>query len=238
MAANVSSARDLTWMALAALKYSLIRQISTTVEYEVNIDGRARVFHNTNSLVKSGSWDIGLSKTGYVQRGGQVSGIAGLGKQQVHDHPAARFLGQTDSYRRRQSGQALNRVRCLGAAGPIRPASRAWRARSRCPGPGYRKFELACPCAGQRVGRSAGPGLLRRPAAGAGPWERKARPSRCRVLWGWRPFSIRARQMEWLFAGRRWRRAKQHAHSRIMSQGCIEWRLLVLRVSHHRKARR
>jgi len=70
-AANVSSARDLTRMVAAAHKYPLIRQYSTTAEYEVNIDGRARAFHNTNSLVRSDSWDIGLSKTGYINEAGK-----------------------------------------------------------------------------------------------------------------------------------------------------------------------
>jgi serine-type D-Ala-D-Ala endopeptidase (penicillin-binding protein 7) len=70
-AANVSSARDLTRMVAAAHKYPLIRQYSTTAEYEVNIAGRTQSFHNTNSLVKSESWDIGLSKTGYINEAGK-----------------------------------------------------------------------------------------------------------------------------------------------------------------------
>jgi D-alanyl-D-alanine endopeptidase (penicillin-binding protein 7) len=70
-AANVSSARDLTKMVAAAHKYPLIRQYSTTAEYEVTIAGRNQAFHNTNSLVRSDSWDIGLSKTGYINEAGK-----------------------------------------------------------------------------------------------------------------------------------------------------------------------
>ena len=69
--ANVSSARDLTKLVAAAHGYPLIRQFSTTPEYEVNIAGRPRAFHNTNSLVKSDNWEIGLSKTGYISEAGK-----------------------------------------------------------------------------------------------------------------------------------------------------------------------
>lgn len=69
--ANVSSAHDLTKLVAAAHGYPLIRQFSTTPEYEVNIAGRPRAFHNTNSLVKSDGWDIGLSKTGYISEAGK-----------------------------------------------------------------------------------------------------------------------------------------------------------------------
>ncbi|MFA7269886.1 MAG: D-alanyl-D-alanine endopeptidase [Sterolibacterium sp.] len=70
-AANVSSARDLVKMVAAAHQYPLIRDFTTTSEYEVRIAGRTQAFHNTNSLVKSASWDIGLSKTGYISEAGK-----------------------------------------------------------------------------------------------------------------------------------------------------------------------
>lgn len=70
-AANVSSARDLTRLVAAAHRYPLIRRFSTTPEYEVNIAGRPRLFHNTNSLVRSDSWEIGLSKTGFISEAGR-----------------------------------------------------------------------------------------------------------------------------------------------------------------------
>ena len=70
-AANVSSARDLVKMVAAAHQYPLIREFTTATEYEVRIAGRTQAFHNTNSLVKSASWDIGLSKTGYISEAGK-----------------------------------------------------------------------------------------------------------------------------------------------------------------------
>ncbi|HTH94454.1 MAG TPA: D-alanyl-D-alanine endopeptidase [Rhodocyclaceae bacterium] len=71
--ANVSSARDLVKMVAAAHQYPLIRQFTTTPEYTVDIGGREQVFHNTNSLVRNenSGWDIGLSKTGYINEAGK-----------------------------------------------------------------------------------------------------------------------------------------------------------------------
>ncbi len=70
-AENVSSARDLTKMVAAAHKYPLIRQFSTTPEYDFVVDGRVQTFHNTNRLVSSENWEIGLSKTGYINEAGK-----------------------------------------------------------------------------------------------------------------------------------------------------------------------
>lgn len=70
-AANVSSARDLVKMVAFAHQYPLIREFTTATEYDVKIAGRTQAFHNTNSLVKSATWDIGLSKTGYINEAGK-----------------------------------------------------------------------------------------------------------------------------------------------------------------------
>jgi D-alanyl-D-alanine endopeptidase (penicillin-binding protein 7) len=69
---NVSTARDLGQIVRASYGYALIREYSTTESYEVEIaDGRERLFHNTNGLVRSGQWDIGLQKTGYISEAGR-----------------------------------------------------------------------------------------------------------------------------------------------------------------------
>jgi serine-type D-Ala-D-Ala endopeptidase (penicillin-binding protein 7) len=70
-AQNVSSARDLVKMVGAAHQYPLIREFSTSEEYEVAVKGRAQTFRNTNALVKSDNWSIGLSKTGYISEAGR-----------------------------------------------------------------------------------------------------------------------------------------------------------------------
>ncbi len=68
---NVSTAADLAKMVRAAHRYPLIREFSTTSEAVVGIGGRDLAYHNTNPLVKSTSWDVGLSKTGYIQEAGK-----------------------------------------------------------------------------------------------------------------------------------------------------------------------
>ncbi|QDX79982.1 D-alanyl-D-alanine endopeptidase [Denitratisoma sp. DHT3] len=70
-AANVSSARDLTKMVAAAHQYPLIREFSTTSEYQVPLGRRTETFRNTNMLVRTGNWDIGLSKTGFINEAGR-----------------------------------------------------------------------------------------------------------------------------------------------------------------------
>ena len=72
-AANVSSARDLVKMVAAAHSYPLIREFTTTAEYEVAVNDRVQTFRNTNPLVraKDSSWEIGLSKTGYINEAGK-----------------------------------------------------------------------------------------------------------------------------------------------------------------------
>ena len=69
--ANVSTARDLVKMVTAAHQYPLIRAFTTTAEYDVAIRGRSQTFRNTNILVRNSNWDIGLSKTGYINEAGK-----------------------------------------------------------------------------------------------------------------------------------------------------------------------
>lgn len=68
--ANVSSPRDLARLVAAAYHYPLIREFTTTPQYVVNVDGRPLIFRNTNSLVNSPVWNIGLSKTGFIRESG------------------------------------------------------------------------------------------------------------------------------------------------------------------------
>jgi D-alanyl-D-alanine endopeptidase (penicillin-binding protein 7) len=70
---NVSTARDLATLVGAAAQYPLIREFSTTGSHYVEVGpaGRWLGFNNTNNLVKSGQWDIQLSKTGYIREAGK-----------------------------------------------------------------------------------------------------------------------------------------------------------------------
>ena len=68
---NVSTAHDLAKMVAAAHRYPLIRELSTMPEATVEIGGRDLAYRNTNPLVKSAAWDVGLSKTGYIHEAGK-----------------------------------------------------------------------------------------------------------------------------------------------------------------------
>ncbi len=69
---NVSTAEDLATLARSAHRYAKIRQYSTATAYAVSIGGRHPVaFRNTNRLVGAGAWDIGLSKTGFINEAGR-----------------------------------------------------------------------------------------------------------------------------------------------------------------------
>jgi D-alanyl-D-alanine endopeptidase (penicillin-binding protein 7) len=70
---NQSTARDLGRMVTAARNYPLIREASTTRRLEVRpYKGRGPLtYANTNRLLKNESWDIALSKTGYINEAGR-----------------------------------------------------------------------------------------------------------------------------------------------------------------------
>jgi D-alanyl-D-alanine endopeptidase (penicillin-binding protein 7) len=55
----------------AAHSYPLIREYSTRPSAQVRARGGTVGFRNTNSLVRSDSWDIELSKTGYISAAGR-----------------------------------------------------------------------------------------------------------------------------------------------------------------------
>jgi D-alanyl-D-alanine endopeptidase (penicillin-binding protein 7) len=68
---NVASARDLVKLVRAAHEYPLIREYSTRDRRTVQVHGRPLAFRNTNGLVRSSQWEIGLSKTGYISEAGR-----------------------------------------------------------------------------------------------------------------------------------------------------------------------
>src|SRR5690606_27741714 len=71
--ANVASARDLVKMIRAAQEYPLIREATTTPFITVYpFKGRGPLrFGNTNRLVRRANWEIGLSKTGFINEAGR-----------------------------------------------------------------------------------------------------------------------------------------------------------------------
>jgi D-alanyl-D-alanine endopeptidase (penicillin-binding protein 7) len=69
----MSTANDLVKMVKAASNYAQIREFSTTPAAVVDVPptGRTVAFQNTNSLVRGGSWDIQLQKTGFISEAGR-----------------------------------------------------------------------------------------------------------------------------------------------------------------------
>ena len=68
---NRSNAADLVKMAAAAARYPEITAATTNSKDLININGREVEYRNTNRLVGAKRWDIGLSKTGYIQEAGR-----------------------------------------------------------------------------------------------------------------------------------------------------------------------
>ncbi len=68
---NQSSARDLATLVKAAYSHPIIRELSTSPEYSVEVGTRQVQFHNTNRLVNNPDWNIGLQKTGYITEAGR-----------------------------------------------------------------------------------------------------------------------------------------------------------------------
>jgi len=68
---NVSSARDLARLVAAAQNYREIRESTTRSEAEIRSGRRNLQFINTNRLVRAHNWQIGLSKTGFIDEAGR-----------------------------------------------------------------------------------------------------------------------------------------------------------------------
>ncbi|MDZ7750587.1 MAG: serine hydrolase [Gammaproteobacteria bacterium] len=72
---NLSTARDVARLAMAAYAYPEIKRITTRARFEVASQGAAktRTFRNTNLLVRKPrpAWPIGMSKTGFIKEAGR-----------------------------------------------------------------------------------------------------------------------------------------------------------------------
>ena len=72
---NVSTAHDLALMVYAGYQYPLIREFTTSESHRIALAdrrfNRVVAFRNSNGLVRSHHWEIGLSKTGYINEAGR-----------------------------------------------------------------------------------------------------------------------------------------------------------------------
>jgi len=101
---NRSTAADLAKLVNAAYDYPTIRRITSTGQYGISVPGRQTVkvkehgkvrrvsrevmrrvaFTNTNALTRNPSWNIGVSKTGFINEAGHCLVMqADIGERQV-----------------------------------------------------------------------------------------------------------------------------------------------------------
>jgi D-alanyl-D-alanine endopeptidase (penicillin-binding protein 7) len=108
---NQSSAQDLATLVNAAHADPVLRELSTSAGYQVAVGRQTLQYNNTNRLVKSPNWDIGLQKTGYIREAGQClvmqTKIAGRKLIMVFLDSAGKFSRIADAERVRHWVESL-----------------------------------------------------------------------------------------------------------------------------------
>ena len=103
---NQSSAGDLAILAAKAYDEPMLRELSTSHGREVAVGRKVLQYNNTNGLVKSPQWDIGLQKTGYISEAGRClvmqAQIAGRNLIMVFLDSAGKFSRLGDAERVRK----------------------------------------------------------------------------------------------------------------------------------------
>ena len=67
---NRSTAHDLALLTAEAYEHPLLRRYTTSPGYKLATERGALQYVNSNRLVRSGTWDIGVQKTGYIREAG------------------------------------------------------------------------------------------------------------------------------------------------------------------------
>ena len=120
---NVSSPRDLVRLVAAAAAYPLIREFSTADERDVRVGKGSLRYGNSNSLVRSPEWQIGLSKTGFIREAGRClvmqAWMEGEPVIIVLMNADSRWVRNTDANKLREwlQGVGVQRIALAGAAG-------------------------------------------------------------------------------------------------------------------------
>jgi len=108
---NQSSAQDLATLVNAAHADPVMRELTTSSGYQVAVGRQTLQYNNTNRLVKSPNWDIGLQKTGYITEAGQClvmqTKIAGRKLIMVFLDSAGKFSRIADAERVRHWLESL-----------------------------------------------------------------------------------------------------------------------------------
>lgn len=101
---NVSSARDLGIMTSTAARYGTIRQFSTSASNSFDLGYRVLASSNTNALVRNGTWNLDVSKTGYIKEAGRCVVM----QANINSRPVVVvLLGSTDSAKRTEDATRL-----------------------------------------------------------------------------------------------------------------------------------
>ena len=117
---NQSSARDLAMLVKAAHQHRTIRDLSTSHGLDVEVAERAVHFRNTNGLIASPIWDIGLQKTGYISEAGRClvmqAKLAGRKLVMV-------FLDSAGKHSRLGDAERVRRWLMQTASAPLQPTT-------------------------------------------------------------------------------------------------------------------
>lgn len=116
---NQSSAHDLAILVNVAHSDPVLREFSTSPGYEVAVGNRTLQYNNTNRLVHSPSWAIGLQKTGYISEAGRClvmqTEVAGRKLIMVFLDSAGKFSRLADAERVRQWVESKPELRSSGS---------------------------------------------------------------------------------------------------------------------------
>jgi len=103
---NQSSAQDLATLVNAAYGDPMLRELTTSTGFQVEVGHRTLQFNNTNRLVKNPDWNIGLQKTGFINEAGHTlvmqTKIAGRKLIMVFLDSAGKFSRLADAERVRR----------------------------------------------------------------------------------------------------------------------------------------
>lgn len=115
---NVSTARDVARLIVAAGQNRIIRSYSTTASHTVVAGKQKLQFRNTDSLVRDATWDVAVQKTGYLAEAGRCLALQAriLGRDVV-----IVLLNSFGTHTRvadaRRIRKWMERHRAMGAAG-------------------------------------------------------------------------------------------------------------------------
>jgi D-alanyl-D-alanine endopeptidase (penicillin-binding protein 7) len=119
---NQSSAQDLATLVAAAYKEPLVRELSTSPGREIDVGRRTLQYNNTNRLVKSPQWDIGLQKTGYIAEAGRClvmqAQVSGRKLIMVFLDSAGKFSRIADAERVKRWVEQSHRAAAAHSSGP------------------------------------------------------------------------------------------------------------------------